>query len=67
VDTRLEEDARAEPGPLQATFERYKARGLLVPPEQPAAMIVFLCTDPSATLSGQALTPDALKAMMGQE
>ncbi len=67
VDTRLEEAARAEPGPLQATFERYKARGLLVPPEQPAAMIVFLCTDAGATLSGQVLAPDALKAMMGRE
>jgi NAD(P)-dependent dehydrogenase (short-subunit alcohol dehydrogenase family) len=70
VDTRLQEEARAggvtENGPvLQAMFDRYKTRGLLVPPETPARLIAYLCSDESARLSGRVLTPEGVNEAMG--
>ncbi len=64
VDTRLEEEARAEEGPLQATFERYKARNLLIDPAIPARLIALLCTEEAAALSGRVLTADDVLAAL---
>lgn len=66
VDTRLEEEARAEEGPLKATFERYKARNLLIDPTIPARLIALLCTEEAGVLSGRVLTADEVTAALAQ-
>jgi len=66
VDTQLEEGARAEEGPLQATFVRYKERNLLIDPAIPARLIALLCTEEAAALSGRVLNADDVTAALEQ-
>lgn len=64
IDTRMQEEMRSRPPDsispeLRAAFNGYKDRGMLVPPEQPARIIAYLCSDrPSPDLNGASLDSD---------
>ncbi len=58
VDTEMQRQIREVPeedfGPENlAHFRRLKSEGLLLPPEYPARLIVWLCTDEAADFHGQ--------------
>ncbi|HST05079.1 MAG TPA: SDR family oxidoreductase [Chloroflexia bacterium] len=61
VDTRMQEEMRGRPSDsispeLHAAFSAYKDKGMLVPPERPARIIAYLCSDrPTSYLNGRAL------------
>ena len=72
VDTRLQEEARAagvsgNGAALQAMFERYKARNLLVEPGRPAALIAFLCSEAASSYAGRVLTTEEATQGLAQQ
>jgi NAD(P)-dependent dehydrogenase (short-subunit alcohol dehydrogenase family) len=69
VDTRMQEEFRNRPPEdippnLRAIFASYKQRGLLVPPEHPARIIAYLCSDRSADLNGRVVDADEIDALL---
>ncbi|MFL5732565.1 MAG: SDR family NAD(P)-dependent oxidoreductase [Chloroflexia bacterium] len=69
VDTRMQEDIRTRspesiPPDLRAVFNSYKQKGLLTPPERPARMIAYLCTEHAGNVNGQVLDAEAVEALI---
>ncbi|HEX9990062.1 MAG TPA: SDR family oxidoreductase [Chloroflexia bacterium] len=69
VDTRMQEDLRnrpaeAMPPELRAIFAAYKQRGRLVPPERPAQMIAYLCSDRAGDVNGRVLDAQEIEALL---
>lgn len=69
VDTRMQEDVRNRhsdsiPPELKAVFQAYKQRGLLVPAERPARMIVYLCTERAGNINGRILDAEEMEALL---
>jgi NAD(P)-dependent dehydrogenase (short-subunit alcohol dehydrogenase family) len=69
VDTRMQEEIRNRPADsippeLRATFSAYKQRGMLVPPERPARIIAFLCSDRPGYINGRVLDADEVEALL---
>jgi NAD(P)-dependent dehydrogenase (short-subunit alcohol dehydrogenase family) len=65
VDTRMQEEVRNRPAEsipreLRSVFQAYKQRGMLVPPERPARMIVFLCTAHAGDVNGRVLDAEEM-------
>jgi NAD(P)-dependent dehydrogenase (short-subunit alcohol dehydrogenase family) len=69
VDTRMQEEVRARQKDsitpeLRAVFMAYKQRGMLAPPERPAQMIVYLCTDRAAEVNGKVLDAEEMEELL---
>jgi 3-oxoacyl-[acyl-carrier protein] reductase len=69
VDTRMQEEVRnrsseAIPRELRAVFQAYKQRVMLVPPERPARMIVFLCTEHAGEINGRVLDAGEMEMLL---
>ena len=69
VDTRMQEDIRnrppdAIPPELRSAFAAYKQRGMLVPPERPARIIAYLCSDRPGYINGRVLDADEIEALL---
>ncbi len=69
VDTRMQEDLRsrppdAMPPELRAIFAAYKQKGRLVPPERPAQMIAYLCSDRARDVNGRVLDAEEMEALL---
>lgn len=69
VDTRMQEDLRgrspeAISPELHALFTAYKQKGLLVPPERPARIIAYLCSDRPGYITGRVLDADEVEALL---
>lgn len=71
VDTRMQEDIRnrppeAIPPELKAVFSAYKQRGMLVPPERPARIIAYLCSDRPGYINGRVLDSDEIESLLAR-
>jgi NAD(P)-dependent dehydrogenase (short-subunit alcohol dehydrogenase family) len=72
IDTRMQEEMRTRPPDsippeLRAAFNAYKERGLLVPPERPARMIAYLCSDrPDPLINGRALDAEEIESIIAR-
>jgi len=60
VDTRMQQDLRSRsnedmPSELRAIFTAYKQKGRLVPPERPAQIIAYLCSNRAGDVNGKVL------------
>jgi 3-oxoacyl-[acyl-carrier protein] reductase len=69
VDTKMQEDIRNRPldsipPELRAAFAAYKQRGMLVPPERPARIIAYLCSDRPGYINGRVLDADEVEALL---
>jgi NAD(P)-dependent dehydrogenase (short-subunit alcohol dehydrogenase family) len=72
IDTRMQEEMRSRPPDsispeLRAAFNAYKERGMLVPPERPARMIAYLCSnrvDPF--INGRALDAEEVEDIIAR-
>lgn len=69
VDTKMQEDLRnrppeAIPPELRAAFAAYKQRGMLVPPERPARIVAYLCSDRPGYINGRVLDADEVEALL---
>ena len=69
VDTRMQEEMRtrppdAIPPELRAVFAAYKQRGRLVPPERPAQIIAYLCSDRSGDVNGRILDAQEIDSLL---
>lgn len=69
VDTRMQEELRNRssedmPPELRAVFAAYKHKGRLVPPERPAQMIAYLCTERGRDANGRVLDAEEMEAML---
>jgi NAD(P)-dependent dehydrogenase (short-subunit alcohol dehydrogenase family) len=69
LDTRMQEDLRTRPNDamppeLRTVFAAYKQRGHLVPPERPAQMIAYLCTDRAVDLNGRVIDEQEMEALL---
>ena len=69
VDTRMQEELRSRPPgemppELRAVFAAYKHKGRLVPPERPAQMIAYLCTDRARDVNGRVLDAEEIEALL---
>jgi NAD(P)-dependent dehydrogenase (short-subunit alcohol dehydrogenase family) len=69
VDTRMQEDIRSRsagaiPPDLRAVFNSYKQKGLLIPPERPAGLIAYLCTDHVGNINGRVLDAEEIEALL---
>jgi 3-oxoacyl-[acyl-carrier protein] reductase len=69
VDTKMQEEIRNRPldsipPELRAAFSAYKQRGMLVPPERPARIIAFLCSDRPGYINGRVLDADEVEALL---
>jgi NAD(P)-dependent dehydrogenase (short-subunit alcohol dehydrogenase family) len=69
VDTRMQEEMRNRPPDaitpeLRAAFAAYKQRGMLVPPERPARIIAYLCSDRPGYINGRVLDADEVEALL---
>ncbi len=71
VDTPMQEELRsrppeAMPPELRTMFRAYKQRGWLAPPERPAEIIAYLCTDRAGDVNGKVLDIEEVEAVIGQ-
>jgi NAD(P)-dependent dehydrogenase (short-subunit alcohol dehydrogenase family) len=72
IDTRMQEEMRSRPPDsispeLRAAFKSYKERGLLVPPERPARMIAYLCSDRlDPFINGRALDAEEVEGIISR-
>ncbi len=72
VDTRMQEEMRnrppdAIPPELRAAFNAYKERGMLVPPERPARMVAYLCSDRlDPFINGRALDMEEVEGILAR-
>lgn len=69
LDTRMQEEMRARtaeqmPTRLKAIYTAYKQKGMLVPPERAAAMIIYLCTDSANDLNGRVLDASEMDSLV---
>lgn len=69
VDTRMQEDMRtrppeAIPPELRALYLAYERRGMLAPPERPARLIAYLCTNRATELNGRTLDAGEMDALL---
>ncbi|MEO8287305.1 MAG: SDR family NAD(P)-dependent oxidoreductase [Chloroflexota bacterium] len=69
VDTQMQEELRNRPPEaitpeLRAAFSAYKLRGMLVPPERPARIIAYLCSDRPGYINGRVLDADEIEALL---
>jgi NAD(P)-dependent dehydrogenase (short-subunit alcohol dehydrogenase family) len=69
VDTRMQEDIRNRPldaisPEVRAAFAAYRQRGMLVPPERPARIIAYLCSDRPGYINGRVLDADEIEAIL---
>jgi hypothetical protein len=65
----MQEDIRSRaagsiPPDLRAVFNSYKKKGLLVPPERPASMIAYLCTERAGNVNGRVLGAEEVEALL---
>jgi NAD(P)-dependent dehydrogenase (short-subunit alcohol dehydrogenase family) len=69
LDTRMQEEMRARsndqiPSRLRSIYTAYKQKGMLVPPERAAAMIVYLCTEHVADANGRVLDASEMDVLL---
>lgn len=69
LDTRMQEEIRDRsseqiPTRLKAVYTAYKQKGLLVPPERAAAMIVYLCVSRASDVNGRVLDASEIDALL---
>jgi 3-oxoacyl-[acyl-carrier protein] reductase len=70
VDTRMQEEMRSRTPDsispeLHAAFRAYRDKGMLVPPERPARIIAYLCSDrPSPYINGRALDSEEVEDLL---
>jgi NAD(P)-dependent dehydrogenase (short-subunit alcohol dehydrogenase family) len=69
VDTRMQEEMRSRPPDmippeLHAAYTSYKQKGMLVPPERPARIIAYLCSEHGSGMNGKMLDADEFDAML---
>ena len=69
VDTKMQEEIRNRPTDaitpeLRAAYLAYKQRGMLVPPERPARIIAYLCSDRPGYINGRVLDADEVEAIL---
>jgi len=71
IDTRMQEESRGF-GPdvigkqLHRMFQGYRDFGMLLPPEEPAELISYLCTPAAHRLSGHIIRLEQLEALKGE-
>ncbi len=70
VDTRMQEESRGfGPGligkQLHRMFQGYRDFGMLRPPEEPAELISYLCTQAAGRLNGHIIRLEQLEALKG--
>jgi NAD(P)-dependent dehydrogenase (short-subunit alcohol dehydrogenase family) len=71
VDTRMQEELRnrppeSMPPELRAVFAAYKQRGRLIPPDRPAQMIAYLCSDRVGDINGRILDAQEIEALLAR-
>ncbi len=71
VDTQMQSDVRnrppeAIPPELRAVFAAYKQRGMLVPPERPARIIAYLCSDRAGNINGRTFDAREVEALLAR-
>jgi NAD(P)-dependent dehydrogenase (short-subunit alcohol dehydrogenase family) len=71
VDTPMQQELRGRPpesmpAELRSMFLAYKQRGWLAPPERPARVIAYLCTDRAGDVNGKVLDIEEIEAAIGQ-
>jgi NAD(P)-dependent dehydrogenase (short-subunit alcohol dehydrogenase family) len=70
IDTRMQEESRGYGAnligkQLHRMFQGYRDFGMLRPPEEPAALISYLCTPAAERLSGHIIRLEQLEALRG--
>jgi 3-oxoacyl-[acyl-carrier protein] reductase len=69
LDTRMQEEMRARspeqiPTKLKAIYTAYKQKGMLVPPERAASIIVYLCVNRVGDVNGHVLDASEMEALL---
>jgi NAD(P)-dependent dehydrogenase (short-subunit alcohol dehydrogenase family) len=69
VDTKMQDDIRNRPPDsippdVRAAYMAYKQRDMLVPPERPARIIAYLCSDRPGYINGRVLDADEIESLL---